>query len=164
MWPVSNDIPQSWHPLLERKGIAASYRGLAARTDGLSHEAVRRVVRGWPVKPATIVRVADALGVDPEEVLRLRGEEPVLPDVWEPPAVSQLLTQDERDALSRLVHLMVRDRVEGGGTRGDTTPIGIPMDETDSEDVTSVAEGDSAEEPRTPPGTPPPRPGPGPRR
>lgn len=48
--------------------------------------------------------------------------------------------------------------------RGNTTPIGIPWTEADTEEVTSVGKGDSAEEPRTPPGTRPPRRKPGPRR
>lgn len=118
---MTEDIPERWRPLMERKGIKVSYRGLSERAD-VSHEAVRRVVRGWSVKPDTIQKVADALGVDREVVNELRGEQPA-PDAWAPPQSSSLLSHEERDALSRLISLMVAGRTHDDG-RPPTTPAG----------------------------------------
>lgn len=109
---MTEEIPERWRPLMERKGIKVSYRGLSERAD-VSHEAVRRVIRGWSVKPGTIQKVADALGVDREVVNDLRGDQPTL-DAWAPPQFSSLLSHEERDALSRLISLMVAGRTHDG--------------------------------------------------
>lgn len=109
------DIPAEWRVLLERKGIKPSYRDLGARA-GISHEAARRVVRGWSVREATVRKVASALGVDPEAVRELRGEPTHNP--WEPPRASSLLSHDEREALSRLISLMTAGRTEEGDGSG----------------------------------------------
>lgn len=120
---MSNDIPRSWHPYFERRGIPVSYRGLAARS-GMSHEAVRRVIRGWSVKPASLRQIAEALGVDVEVVQELRGDAPDLTTPWEPPVASSFLSHDEREALSRLISLMTMNRAEereGSGQQPATT-------------------------------------------
>ena len=121
----STDIPQAWAVLMERRGIAPSYRALAAKT-GLSHEATRRVVRGWSVKRSSAQAVADALGVDIEEVFRLRGEVAPL-EPWEPPAISALLTHEERETLSRLVALLTAGRKESDGDVTDAAPMKDPV-------------------------------------
>ena len=110
---MSDDIPQAWHLHLERKAIPVSYRGLGLAA-GISHEAARRVVRGWAVKDSTLRKVADTLGVDPEVVRDLRSDPPQL-DAWEPPASSSRLSHDEREALSRLITLITQDRKDGEG-------------------------------------------------
>jgi lambda repressor-like predicted transcriptional regulator len=120
----STDIPQAWAVLMERRGIAPSYRALAAKT-GLSHEAARRVVRGWSVKRSSAQAVADALGVDIEEVFRLRGEVAPL-EPWEPPATSALLTHEERETLSRLVALLTAGRKESDGDDTDAASMKDP--------------------------------------
>ena len=118
---MSNDIPAAWHPHLERKGIPVSYRGLASRAD-VSHEAVRRVVRGWSVKESTIGRVAGALSLDPEVIHELRGDNPDRPVAWEPPAASSLLSHDEREALSRLITLITQGRPKEQTGNDNATP------------------------------------------
>lgn len=110
---MSDDIPQAWHLHFERKGIPVSYRGLGAKA-GISHEAARRVVRGWSVRDSSVRKVADALGVDREVVRALRLDSPDL-DVWDPPASASLLSHDEREALSRLITLITQDRKESVG-------------------------------------------------
>ena len=141
---MSDDIPQAWHLHLERKAIQVSYRGLGAKA-GISHEAARRVVRGWPVKDSTIRKVADSLGVDPEVVRDLRSDAPRL-EAWEPPPASSLLSHDEREALSRLITLMTLTRKDGEGRaeRPATTKQagGSPaVKASDSEVVVPRAEG-----------------------
>ena len=105
---MSDEMPERWRVLLERRGIRVSYRALSERTN-VSHEAVRRVVRGWSVKRDSIQAVADALGVDPEVIYELRGETAEV-DPWDPPAAASLLSHEERDALSRIITLMVAGR------------------------------------------------------
>jgi lambda repressor-like predicted transcriptional regulator len=107
----NGDMPARWATLLARRGITPSYRGLAAHA-GISHEAVRRVIRGWSANRSSVQAVADALGVDIEEIYHLRDEEPPAPP-WEPPASSALLTHEERETLSRLIALMVAGRGQG---------------------------------------------------
>lgn len=153
---MSNDIPKSWHPHFERKGIPVSYRGLAAKAD-MSHEAVRRVIRGWSVKDSTIRQIADALGVDVEVVYELRGESPDRPVAWEPPASSSLLSHEEREAFSRLISLITSDRQESG-PRGNTAPT-----KTAGHDPAPLIE-TQAMTPKEPPRAASPRNGSAPRR
>lgn len=113
-------IPEEWAALLQRKGIARSYRALGERAE-VSHEAVRRVITGRSVKRSTLDAVAGALGVDPEVLQELRGEDPAKgPRPWYPPEAAALLTRDEREALSRLIGLMTKGR---GDDRGDAAPM-----------------------------------------
>lgn len=150
---MSDDIPQAWHLHLERKAIPVSYRGLGTRA-GISHEAARRVVRGWAVKDSTIRKVADTLGVDPEVVRDLRSDAPRL-DEWEPPTSASLLSHDEREALSRLITLITQDRKDGG-SGGDTAPNtltgGSPVTEFGHEvlEPGQVAGAQQPERPRPP--------------
>lgn len=107
---MSDDIPEAWAVLLTQKGIKTSYRALAERAK-VSHETVRHVVRGRPVKPSTVQKVADALGVDREVIYGLRGVT-VAPNLWEPPRASSLLSDSERDVLARLISVMTSGREE----------------------------------------------------
>lgn len=150
---MSNDIPRSWHPYLERKGIPVSYRGLSAKA-GLSHEAARRVIRGWSVRQASITLVADALGIDPEVVRELRGEAPSQVEPWEPPAVSSLLSHDEREALSRLISLMTAQRgSDGDGDAATNTHAGTrpaKVVQATAETGAELRRGEGQKRPRAP--------------
>lgn len=143
---MSDDIPEAWAALLTRKGIKASYRGLSERAD-VSHETARHLIRGRSVKASTVQKVADALGVDREVIHELRGDA-VVPNVWEPPRASSLLSDAERDALSRLISVMT-----AGREANDGAPIGTPPRRTRS--TFRVA---GAAEARSPEGSPQPPP------
>ena len=121
---MSDDIPAEWRAHLERKGLA-SYRRLGDAAQ-ISHEAARRVVTGQGVRASTVAAVARAMGVDVEVIHELRQESPTRAQVWEPPASASLLTQDERDALNRLVNLMTAGRrhEELMGNAEHPAPIG----------------------------------------
>lgn len=108
---MNEDIPVRWQALMERAAVPASYRGLGERA-GVSHEAARRVVRGWRVRRQTLEAVAEALRVDVELLRDLRAEPES--DPWYPPESSSLLTHEEREALSRLITLLTRGREDDG--------------------------------------------------
>lgn len=124
---MSDELPAAWRVHTDRKGIS-SYRRLGVAA-GIAHETARRVVRGASVKPVSVQAVADALGVDVEEVYALRDETtPDFSQEWKPPASSRSLTHEEREALSRLIALMTAGRDEESGQRGDTSPIGVVIE------------------------------------
>jgi len=118
---VSDDIPGHWMPDLERRGLT-SYRKLGAAA-GVSHETARRVIHGRQAKDDTIQAIATAIGVTPTRIYELRGQvEPDRSRDWQPPASAALLTAEEREALSRLITLMTRER-EGSGGDGNAASM-----------------------------------------
>jgi lambda repressor-like predicted transcriptional regulator len=81
---MADDIPQPWRSALESRGLA-SYRRLGDRA-GISHETARRLILGMRTSRSTVRAVADAMGVDVEEIHRLRGEPaPDTSSEWTPP-------------------------------------------------------------------------------
>lgn len=118
---MSDELPTAWRVHTDRKGIS-SYRRLGTAAS-ISHETARRVVRGSKVRRDSVQAVADALGLDVEEVYALRNE--VAPDFsqdWTPPASSASLTHEEREALSRLIALMTAGRRAGEEHAGGSAP------------------------------------------
>lgn len=108
---MSDEIPVGWFEELERRGLA-SYRRLGEAA-GVSHETARRVVLGYRTTNGTLTKIADAMGVPVSTVQSLRDVQ--VPDrsrEWEPPRTSALLSQEEREALSRLIALMTAGRSE----------------------------------------------------
>lgn len=109
---MSDDIPDPWRTAAERRGVSPTYRPLAQRAK-VSHETVRRLIQGRPTSKATMRKVAEALGVDIEEIHAWRGES--APDYgreYEPDAAASLLTSEERELLNHLIRLLTRDRQE----------------------------------------------------
>lgn len=109
MTDLTVPLPDGWRPLWDRAGVS-SYRALG-RAAGVSHEAARKVVTSQRTSRRTLERVAAALRVDPEEIDRLRAASGApARGRWYPPAEADLLTDDERAALSKLIRLMVLQR------------------------------------------------------
>ena len=143
---MSDDIPEAWATLLTQKGIKVSYRGLSERSH-VSHETLRHLVRGRKVLPSTVQKVADALGVDREVIHQLQGAGAV-PDAWEPPRASSLLSDAEREALARLISVMTAGRED----HRDGTPIATPRRTRSTFRVAGAAEERSPEgSPQQPP-------------
>lgn len=131
---MSDELPAAWRRHTERKGIS-SYRRLGAAAN-IAHETARRVVRGASVKDDSIRRVADALGIDVEEVYALRNESaPDFSREWTPPASSAALTHEEREALARIISLMTAGRTEESDPSGHTTPTNPGADDAPVIDV-----------------------------
>lgn len=120
---MSNRRTPAWDRLMEGKGLG-SYRRLADRA-GISHEAARRVVLGQSSTRESIRSVAAALGVDEELVREMRGEAPFDPRAWDPPESARWLTDEERQALSRLIGLMTSERAREDEEHVRSAPIVI---------------------------------------
>lgn len=76
----------------------------------MDHTKVRRILRGDRTSHEAIKELADGLGIDPTEVYRLRGEEPVEPFTL--PDEAGRLTGSERRVIRAMVRALLdaRDR------------------------------------------------------
>ena len=101
--------PEQWRPLFDKIGVEFGYRPLATRIN-MDHTKVRRILRGDRTSHEAIKELADGLGIDPTEVYRLRGEEPVEPFTL--PDEAGRLTGSERRVIRAMVRALLdaRDR------------------------------------------------------
>lgn len=145
---MRREVPPAWRELLESKGKRPSLHGFAEDAR-FSTETARRLIRGAPVRRETIREAARVLRVDEDVIYELRGElAPATP--WEPPASADLLTEDERDALARLINAVTKGR-DGDGTHAASIARGARQG---GESVTA----DEAEQDRAGEGAPEPPP------
>lgn len=110
--------PEQWRPLFDKIGVEFGYRPLATRID-MDHTKVRRILRGDRTSHEAIKDLADGIGVDPAEVYRLRGEEPIEPFTL--PDEAGRLTGSERRVIRAMVQALLHAR-ESSGHAVDTTP------------------------------------------
>lgn len=121
---MSDPIPAHWLPDLARRGLT-SYR-LLGEAANVSHETVRRVMQGRNAKPETIQALADAIGVSATRVRELASTPTPDPSrTWSPPEGSEALTAEEREAISRLISLLVRGRERSGGDDRTAAPMNV---------------------------------------
>lgn len=124
------DMPPQWKGPVEAAGLH-SYRDVAAAAGVASHETIRRLFTGHNVKMATVVAVARALRIEPEQVLELSGAGGDV-EPWEPPDAAARLTRVEREALAALINAITQGRDQAGaegqgpGLPGDEPPAGAP--------------------------------------
>lgn len=103
---MTNELPGEWGEVLGPKGVH-SYRDLAAKT-GISAGTAHRLVTGGSTSSDTVNKVADVLfGGDRDAVWRLRGADVRDYGDWSLPAEASLLNADQREAILRLVQVMV---------------------------------------------------------
>lgn len=113
---MSNELPGEWGDTLGPKGVH-SYRDVAAKVT-ISAGTAHRLMTGGPTSVETVNKVADALfDGDRDAVWRLRGSSRKDYGDWALPADASLLDPDQRDAIIRLVQVMVPkdDATQTGG-------------------------------------------------
>ena len=104
-------LPAQWAKLAESRGIAGSANALALKA-GIATTTLTRLVFGESSSPATIRKVADALGVSQERVRSLAGI-PTPLGVWVPPEQANQMDRQTREALDALILAITR---KGDGT------------------------------------------------
>lgn len=124
----SNEPFGPWAEAMEKAGVGdprngrPSWTQLAARAR-VSVSAVTNMVNGkTAAKPATVQKVANALGVRPEDVSQWLGAPRPVRGPYVPAAESALLSDSEREALDNLIRAIARGRTEESDGRGDATP------------------------------------------
>ena len=125
-------LPPRWATLATRKGITASARGIADRADVATTTVTRLIFEGRSSRE-TIRKVADALGVDQQEVTQLAGIAIGDLGLWDPPAESHKLDGPTRDALDRLIRAIVNGGSDGVAPEAqkidvDVSPRAIDVD------------------------------------
>lgn len=137
---MSDYIPDPWKSAANAKGIRPSYRPLGDRA-GLAHETVRRVISGQSVSKQSILKLADALGVDVEKIHEWRQE--AVPDYgaeFQPDPSSSLLTTDERAVINSLIRMLTEGRGEDEGDDGDGNAAASSRAEVSSAPVVDEGE------------------------
>ena len=149
--------PEQWRPLFDKIGVEFGYRPLATRIN-MDHTKVRRILRGDRTSHEAIKELADGLGIDPTEVYRLRGEEPVEPFTL--PDEAGRLTGSERRVIRAMVRALLdaRDRdnaveatqeqdAPGEADPNEKTDAGDPRDPDDYDlagrDTGDISEGEA---------------------
>lgn len=124
----------------------------------MDHTKVRRILRGDRTSHEAIKELADGLGIDPTEVYRLRGEEPVEPFTL--PDEAGRLTGSERRVIRAMVRALLdaRDRdnaveatqeqdAPGEADPNEKTDAGDPRDPDDYDlagrDTGDISEGEA---------------------
>ncbi len=116
------EIPRQWDRAMRKANVGdprngePSMRALAERS-GQSPETIRRMMRqlGSP-RASTVAAVAEALGVTEKTIAKWVGHDyqtgVILgSESYLPPAESELLTSEEREMISAIIMVLVRDRV-----------------------------------------------------
>ncbi|OBC12146.1 hypothetical protein A5788_22165 [Gordonia sp. 852002-50816_SCH5313054-c] len=128
--------PEQWRPLFDKIGVEFGYRPLATRIN-MDHTKVRRILRGDRTSHEAIKELADGLGIDPTEVYRLRGEEPVEPFTL--PDEAGRLTGSERRVIRAMVRALLDARESGNAVEATPQPR-TPGEAAESE-KTQAADG-----------------------
>lgn len=102
------EIPEPWATYMQRKGLTSVRR--LAEVAGVSAPAVSRLLHGeGRQEDDTIVRIADALGLDLSTVYELAGTPQPEAARYIPPAESHRLTNRQRKAIDELIRATVAD-------------------------------------------------------
>lgn len=132
--PVTSEVPEPWASAMLRAGFLDGRRSddapsisALARAAGPTVETVRRMVHGiGEPQPGNVQAVARALGVPAERVAGWVYDAQHRLHDYEPPGEAALLDDDEREAVNRIIRLMVRGRRPSTSTEGrqeDAAPI-----------------------------------------
>ena len=140
----SNEPFGPWAEAMEKAGVGdprngrPSWTQLAARA-GVSVSAVTNMVNGrTAAKPATVQRVADALGVRPEVVSGWLGAPRPVRGPYVPVEESALLSEQEREALDNLIRAIARGRAEESDGDGNAAAKTQGPDGPASDNVTTL--------------------------
>lgn len=114
---MSEKPPDTWGDLMRAANVGdprngePSYSALA-RAAGLGVETVRKAVLGIGVPQERTLRlIAGALGVHLDTIDRMVGRARDVHAPYEPPDVANLLTDQERVAVNRIIRLLAENRL-----------------------------------------------------
>lgn len=107
------ELPEPWDTAAEKAGVRQTYRGIG-EASGLSHVTVRRLIAQGRTSPATISKVAGALGVEESTVYQWAGMPVSDWGPWVPPREAHKLNPRAREALDELIRAITED----GGSHG----------------------------------------------
>lgn len=115
---MSKEVPLPWVKPMEQRGFThrgkPSASALAADA-GLSTETVRRMMHGMGTpEQVNVNKVADTLGVSRIRVNRWIGIAREVEESYEPPADADLMSYEQRLAVSRIIQLYVDAQREIG--------------------------------------------------
>lgn len=120
---------QHWDDALVAAGLVdprngkPSFNQLAQRV-GISSSTVNAIVmRKQTPRPATIKKIADALGLDVRVVSEWVGQKRTERGPYQPPAEADLLTDRQRKAVDEIIRAIVAERAGGHG-RDEQPAIG----------------------------------------
>lgn len=123
---MKREIPPQWAELMDRRGLS-SIRQLAAAS-GVSHPAIGRLIhREGQIRDATVLAIAKALAIDPQQVYNMAGiDTPAEAGNYTPPREAARLSHRERRAVDEMIRLLVnKDRaVEEPLTNDEPLPQG----------------------------------------
>lgn len=111
------ELPEPWDTAAEKAGVRQTYRGIGEAA-GLSHVTVRRLIAQGRTSPATIGKVAEALGVDESTVYQWAGVPVSDWGPWIPPREAHKLNPRAREALDELIRAITED----GGSQWSGRP------------------------------------------
>lgn len=115
---MSKEVPEHWARAMERKGFTHRNRPSVSRLAGetsLATETVRRMVFGLGTpEQVNVNEVADALGVSRIKLNEWIGIARSVEESYEPPADADLMDQEQRKAVDRVIQLFVDDKRAGG--------------------------------------------------
>lgn len=142
------ELPEPWNTAAERAGIRQTYRGIGEAA-GLSHVTVRRLIAEGRTSPATVTRVATALGVDEAEVYRWADIELSEWGPWTPPKEAHKLNPRARAALEELIRAVTQGGTSDGrqpeAEKNDDGPAGVG-DTATSAEPTAAEQAEYAQE------------------
>lgn len=110
---MRRELPDEWKTICERVGVASSFRGIASAS-GLAITTVQRLISEGRTSTATVLAVANALRLDPDEVKRMAGVGNGRP-TWYPTPEAQHLSPEVHEALDDLIRAIARQ----GGSNDD---------------------------------------------
>lgn len=132
---VSREVPETWAKAMERKGFTHNGKPSISRLAGntsLAVETVRRMVLaiGTPDQ-RSVNEVADALGVSRITVNQWMGIAREVEESYEPPADADLMGTEQRQAVDRIIQLLVEEKKQRGSGHGglDTAATNSPPDQ-----------------------------------
>lgn len=115
---MSKEVPEHWAKAMERKGFTHRDKPSVSRLAGetsLAVETVRRMVFGIGIpEQVNVNEVADALGVSRIKLNEWIGIARSIEESYEPPADADLMDQEQRTAVNRVIQLFVEDKRAGG--------------------------------------------------
>lgn len=105
--------PDTWKTLMERAGIA-SIRQLAKTAGFADHTIVNRVImKGTTTSAENMVKIAVALRVPVEQLYEIHSGVAATP--FTPPKGTEKLSEDEKEALAKIIRSMVRSKEDDEG-------------------------------------------------
>jgi hypothetical protein len=105
---VTQEMPEQWQQLAERKGIRPTIRGIAEAA-GVTASTVSRLIFQARTSPGTVHAISTALGISTSDVLRYAGVPSGELGPWDPPREAHMLTGKQRKALDDLIRAVASE-------------------------------------------------------